>query len=87
MLDSEEKVIAYVERRKFLELNEDIKQLQTIDDHFEYAISGSLPAKMMHFNSNQLNVSSSLADLSKSEDKYQQKVIYNEGCGIAFVNE
>ncbi len=42
---------------------------------------------MLNFNSNQLNISSSLADLSKSDDKHQSKVIYNEGCGIAFVNE
>lgn len=36
----------YVERRKFLEVNDNIKQLSTIEDHFQYAIYNKLPSEI-----------------------------------------
>lgn len=36
----EEKIIQYIENRKFLEVNDYMKSLKNIEDHFEYAVHG-----------------------------------------------
>ncbi|CDW84789.1 UNKNOWN [Stylonychia lemnae] len=88
----EERIISYVEKRKFLEINDSIRQLKSVDDHFAYAITGEInrdqnKTVISAYNDESVMLSQTrnTSQLDKSNSK--NKIVYNEGCGVALVNE
>eukprot|EP00347_Sterkiella_histriomuscorum_P024383 403331312 len=99
-LIQEEKIINYIEQRKFLEINDQIKSLKSIEDHFEFAVHGHIKVNANNTisqlevskNNISMNYSQSMnfivqPESSLSRDHSKQNIVYNEGCGIALVNE
>ena len=45
LLDNEERIIFYVEKRLFLEPHDAMRYLTSVEDHFEYAVHTQIPKK------------------------------------------